>query len=306
MASVTLVESAKLTTNMLLAGVIQNIYTINQFYQVLPFKGIEGNALQYTRENALGDSQFATVGDTITAKAAGTFTSVTAPLTTLLGDAEVNGMIQATRSDRISQKAVQIASKAKSISRQYQQTMITGDGTSNTFQGLISLATDSGQAASTGTNGGALSFTIMDDMLSRVVDKDGQVDYIIMNVRTINSYKALVRSLGGITADDVYTLPTGKTIIAYGGVPIFRNDYIPITQTKGSGSAQTTIFAGTLDDGSEKVGISGLTASQAAGLVIEDVGIHQSRDETITRVKWYCGFALFNTKGLAWADGITN
>jgi hypothetical protein len=40
--------------------------------------------------------------------------------------------------------------------------------------------------------------------------------------------------------------------------------------------------------------------------VIEDVGVHQSRDERITRVKWYCGLALFSLKGLALADGITN
>ena len=99
MASVTLAESAKLSQNQLLAGVIENIVTVNPLYEVMPFMGIEGNALAYNRENALGDSQFLGVGGTITAKAAATFTAVTSSLTTLIGDAEVNGLIQATRSD---------------------------------------------------------------------------------------------------------------------------------------------------------------------------------------------------------------
>ena len=48
------------------------------------------------------------VGTTITAKAATTFTQVTSTLTTIIGDAEVNGLIQATRSgDGNDQKAVQ-------------------------------------------------------------------------------------------------------------------------------------------------------------------------------------------------------
>jgi hypothetical protein len=87
---------------------------------------------------------------------------------------------------------------------------------------------------------------------------------------------------------------------------MFRNDWIPINQTKGSGSAQTTIFAGTLDDGSQSHGISGLTAATEAGLSVVDVGEAETKDEHIWRVKWYCGLALFSLKGLAAADGITN
>lgn len=305
MASVTLTESGKLANDELVAGVIANVVTVNPMYEILPFDGIDGNSLAYNRENVLGDVQVAAVGDTITAKNAATFTKVNSNLTTILGDAEVNGLIQATRSQTTDQEATQIASKAKSAGRQFQTMLATGDGTDNTFQGLPSLV-DSAQKVATGTNGGALTFAFLDELLDLVVDKDGAVDYIMMHSRTIRSYKALVRALGGVQADDVYMMPSGKTVIAYSGVPIFRNDYLSIAQTKGTGSAQTTIFAGTLDDGSRSHGIAGLTARQNAGIVIEDVGIHQSRDETITRVKWYCGLALFSLKGLSAADGITN
>src|SRR3990172_7623472 len=111
MASVTLAESAKLALNELVAGVIENIITVNQMFAVLPFDGIEGNALAYNRENALDGAGVAGVGtvyddstdpnpipgETAGIKAAATFTQVTASLTTIVGDAEVNGLIQATR-----------------------------------------------------------------------------------------------------------------------------------------------------------------------------------------------------------------
>lgn len=305
MPSITLAQSAALANDELVAGVIANIITVNQMFELLPFDDIEGNALAYNRELVLGDVQALGVGGTITAKAAATFTRVTSNLTTILGDAEVNGLIQATRSGDTDQETTQIASKAKSAGRQYQQFLITGDGTGDSFVGLLNL-TDATQKVATGANGGALSFAFMDELLDLVTDKDGSVDYIIMNQRTIRSYKALVRALGGVTADDVYEMPSGKRIIAYSGVPIFRNDYIPVNQVKGTGSNQTTILAGTLDDGSRTHGVAGITARNMAGIVVEDVGVHQSRDEFITRVKWYCGLAAFSLRGLASADGITN
>lgn len=305
MASVTLAESAKLSQDLLVQGVIENVITVNRFFEMLPFEGIEGNALAYNRENALGDVQFATVGTTITAKNAATFTQVTSSLTTIIGDAEVNGLIQATRSNMNNQKAIQIASKAKSAGRQYMQTMITGDGTSNTFEGIDALI-PAGQQVDTGTNGAALSFEILDELMDLVQDKDGQVDYLMMHARTLRSYFALLRALGGASIGDVVTLPSGQTVPAYRGTPIFRNDFIDTTATTGSSSNTTTVYAGSFDDGSQKYGIAGLTASQSAGIVVRDIGESETKDESITRVKWYCGLALFSEKGISSAPGVTN
>lgn len=306
MSSVTLVESAKLALDDLVAGVIENIITVNRMFDVLPFDGIEGNSLAYNRENVLGDVMMLGVDGTITAKGAATFTKVNSNLTTIIGDAEVNGLIAATRSgDGNDQVAVQIASKAKSAGRQYQDQLINGDGTGDEFVGLIGLCA-SGQKVATGTNGGALSFAFLDELMDLVTDKDGQVDYIAMHARTLRSYKALLRALGGASINEVVELPSGAEVPAYSACPIFRNDYIPIDQVKGSGSAQTTVFAGTFDDGSRTHGIAGLTAENASGIQVVDVGEAEAKDNHIWRVKWYCGLALFSEKGLACAEGITN
>lgn len=306
MASVTLAESAKLAQDELVAGVIENVITVNPFFDILPFDGIDGNALAYNRENVLGDVQVAGVGTTVTAKAAATFTQVSTTLTTIIGDAEVNGLIAATRSgDGNDQEAVQIASKAKSVGRKFQDMLINGTGSSNELSGLINLV-DNSQKVATGTNGKALDFDTLDNLIDLVTDKDGEVDFFTMHSRTIRSYKELLRGLGGASVNEVMELPSGRTVPVYSGVPIFRNDWIPTDQTKGTGSNQTTIFAGTLDDGSRMHGIAGLTAAEAAGIQVVPVGESETKDEFIHRIKWYAGLALFNKNGLAAADGITD
>ena len=306
MASVTLAESAKLAQDELVAGIIENIITVNRMYEVLPFDGIDGNALAYNRENALGDVDVYGVGDTIAAKAAATFTQVTSTLTSIIGDAEVNGLIQQTRSGfGTDQTAVQIASKAKSAGRKYQDMLVNGTGSSDEFSGLLTLL-DAGQTVSAGADGDALSFSDMDELLDTVTDKDGQVDYITMNARPLRSYMGLLRALGGASINEVVTLPSGAEVPSYRAVPIFRNDYLPIDQTKGGGSALTTILAGTLDDGSRQHGIAGLTAANMAGIQVVDVGESETKDEHIWRTKWYSGLACFSLKGLAGLNGVNN
>ena len=305
MATVTLAESAKLTQDMLVSGVIENVKTVNPIFDVLPFYEIEGNALGYNRENALGDAANYGVGDTITSKASATFTKITSTLTKIIGDAEVDGLIQATRSDITDQQATQIASKAKSCGRLFQDDFINGNSVINTkkMDGLLTLST---QSATTGANGKPLDFDVLDELHDLVLSKDGVVDFYMMSRRTIRSYYALLRALGGANISEVVDLPGGRTVPGYRGVPIFANDWIPTNQTKGTGSNQTTILAGNFDDGSQRVGIAGLTARGSAGIRIEDLGISEHRDERVTRVKWYCGLALFSSLALATADGITN
>lgn len=304
MATVTLAESAKLTQDMLLAGVIEQIVEVNPLFELFPFMEIEGNALAYNREKVIGDVQFLGVGGTITAKAPAEFDKVTSSLTTLIGDAEINGLIQATRSNYTDQKAIQVASKAKSLGRKYQDSMINGDGTGNAFEGMLSLL-PTGQLVNSGANGANFSFELLDELIDKVKDKDGAADFIMLPARTLRKYYALLRGLGGASIGDVITLPSGRQIPAYRGIPLFRNDWIPTNQTKGTATGIcTTIFAGTFDDGSGTHGIAGLTAMDAAGVRVDEVGVSETKDETITRVKMYCGMALFSELGLAAVDGI--
>lgn len=313
MASVTLAESAKLAQNELISGVIENVITTNRLFDIMPFDAIDGNALAYNRENVLGGTIVAGIDDDLTSVQSGlavqpaTFTNVTSSLTTVVGDAAVNGLIQATRSgDGNDQRAVQVASKAKSAGRQFQNMVINGTGSGNQFAGLIVLCDSTQIVPAAGGNGDAMSFAVLDNLMDLVTDKDGMVDYFTMHARTIRSYYSLLRAQGGAQISETMELPSGATVPAYRGTGIFRNDWVPINQTTGSASTTTSIFAGTLDDGSRSMGMAGLTAANAAGIQVVDVGESEFRDNTITRVKWYCGLALFSARGLAMATGITN
>lgn len=314
MASVTLAESAKLAQDDLVSGVIENIVTVNRMFEVLPFDGIDGNALAYNRENALGGVISADVGTNLAtaqsgqAKDAATFTQVTSTLKKIIGDAEVDNLIQATRSgDGNDQEATQIASKAKSCGREYQRQLILGNNglVSTEFDGLDQLAA-AGQTITPASGTQAFSFNLLDQLVARVIDKDGVVDYFGMNDREIRGYHSLLRRLGGASINDTVELPSGAQVPAYRGTPLFRNDYIPIDQdvsTEGDND-EGIVFAGTLDDGSRQHGIAGLTAANAAGIQVVPVGESETKDEFITRVRWYCSLANFSELGLAKANAV--
>ncbi len=313
MTSITLVEAQKLSVDQLVAGVIENIVTVNPIYQVLPFQDVQGSALRYNRESTLGDVQTLAIGGTITAKAAADYKKKTADLFTIVGDAEVNGLIQAQRVGG-DQVAAQIASKAKQVGRKFQDLMINGDNgaEASEFDGLIALVNDivseadnPNQITAAGATG-LLTFDDMDTMLHQVKSKDGMVDFIMMNEREIRALRALKRALGGSDGDQVSV--NGIVMEAYAGIPIYRNDWIPTNLVDANDvdaiANESVVFAGCFDDGTNKVGISGLTSVDNMGIHVQNVGASETKDEDIFRVKFYSSFAVFNELGISMLTGI--
>lgn len=310
MATQTLAEAAKLITNDIVAGVAQDIIDINPLFDVLPFVGYTGQGLVVNRENALGNAGVYAVDATITHKAAATFTQATYTATKLIGDAEMDGLVQAqSASAGVDQIAVEISSKAKSIGRLFQTGMATGDGSSPNMNSVHSMV-DASQYT-TASAGQAISFALLDELLDLVKAKDGMVDWIMMPARTIRAYKVLLRALGGTPGDWVVTLPGGRQVISYEGVPIFKNEFLSVVETANgaalTGGALTSVYAGVFDDGSQKVGVAGIhPESVPAGIQVEQVGAQEAKDTSIWRVKQYANFANFNRRGLARLPSINN
>jgi len=313
MATQTLAEALKLINNEIVAGVAEDIITTNPVWNVFPWTGYEGQALLVNRENALGDAQHLAIGGTITAKAAATFTQVPFTATTTIGDAEMNGLVQAqSTSAGVDQMAIEISSKAKSVGRLLQTGLATGTGTAPAMNSLHSLI-DSGQLAGGASAGRALSLDLLDALMDTVKSKDGMVDWIMMPARTLRAYKALVRALGGVNETMAFTMPNGTTrnVSVYEGIPIFQNDYLSVAETANgaalTGGALTSVWAGVWDDGSQKVGVSMIhPVGVPAGIQVEQVGVAETKDESIVRVKSYSNFAVFNRKGLARLASINN
>lgn len=300
MPSLTLVESAKIQQNPLIAGVIESIVTVNKIYNFIPFDAIVGNALQYTRENAIGGVAPIGIGGGSNsipagAKTPATFTPVTTPLKALIGDALVDHFIDTTMSNNNDQTGVQVASKAKGLGREYQRQLILGDSVDPLeFDGLAKLV-PAGQTVEAAS--AAYSFERLDEAMSLVKAKDGAVDFMMMPDIALRKHMALLRALGGASINEVVTLPDGSTVPTYRGVPMFRNDWIPVTGAVGS--KITDVYMGCFDDGSRKVGIAGLTSQVQNGIFVSYVGEAESSNDTITRLRFYASMAVFSELGVS-------
>ena len=310
MPSQTLAEAKKFINNLIVQGVVQDVLDINPMYSSLPFTSYTGQAILVNRENALGDAGFYGVDDTITHKSPGTYVQVPFSATKIIGDAEMDSLVQAqSASAGTDQMGIEISSKAKTIGRLYQQGMATGDGTGNNMHSLHSLA-DSGQYT-TSSAGQALTFELMDEAADLVLSKDGEVDWIMMTDRTMRSYKALLRSLGGSTGDWVINLPDGRTTIGYEGIPIFKNTFLSKTETADgaalTGGALSSVWFGNWDDGSSKIGVAGIYPEAVPmGIQVQTIGAQETKDSDIVRVKQYANFVNFNRKGIARLTSINN
>lgn len=312
MASQTLVEAKKFINDEIVLGVVEDIITTNPMFNMLPFTSYDGQGLIVNRENALGNSGMYGVGDTITDKAASTAIQTVFTATKLIGDAEMDGLVQAQSSSAgVDQMAMEISSKAKSIGRLFQNQMATGDATGNNMHSFHTL-TDAAQFT-TASIGQAISFELLDELLDLVKAKDGEVDWLQMPARTLRSYRALVRALGGVNETIAFDMGNGRTrnVDVYNNIPIFQNDYLSITETANGAAlaagALTSVYAGVFDDGTQKVGISGIhPAGNPAGIDVQFIGTSATKDEDLVRLKQYANFVNFNRKGLARLTSINN
>jgi len=286
-------EAAKLSNDILLKGVIDTVLKESPILRLLPFAEINGNALTYNRVNAYPTVAFYAVGDDWAATDP-TFTQLTATLAIMGGDADVSNYIKKTRSNIQDVEAAVITLKAQALANKFEDTFINGlvSGDANSFNGIDYLCT-SGQKASLGADGGALTLAKLDEMIDLI--RPGKPDLLLMSRRSRRQIKVLARAAG--TNLTIGQGKLGEQVEFYGDVPIYVNDWISITTTQGTSTDCSNIYAMKLGEGA----VCGLSAP---GLMeIEKVGTLELKDATRTRIKWYCSLASFCTLSLALLTG---
>lgn len=297
-------EAEKLSNNQLIAGVIDQIIERDDLMAVLPFIGVNGKAYVYNRENTLGGAAWLDPNEAISESAA-TFTEVVAKLRILAGDVDVDKFLQSTMGDTNDQMAVQIAKKAKAVSREFHRTLAKGDATANTkeFDGLPVLAAAAGstQLVSAGANGNALTLTMLDELVDSIPNGP---DVIVMRRGTIRAFRALLRATYGTDAVMQQLENFGRPMLTHNGIPIIMNEFLDGAETQGSANGTTTsVYALRLN---ELDGLHGLYGGDNAGIVVENIGTVQNKDATRIRLKWYTGLALKSTRSIGRLKGITN
>ncbi|MBM4463872.1 MAG: phage major capsid protein [Chloroflexi bacterium] len=290
--ALTLTEAAKLSEDILRAGIIETIIKDSPVLQVLPFIDIVGNSLKYNQENALPSVAFYAVGDTWT-ESTPTFTQKTATLSIMGGDADVDHYLQQTRSNfnDIQQEVIKL--KAKAMRHKFEDTFINGDTTvdANAFDGIDKLCPDS-QRVSMGDNGGTLTLAKLDELIDKVLG--GKPDLLLMSKRSRRKLKALMMAAGIV---EISQDQFGNTVQLYNSVPVTVNDWISDARTVGSSNDCSTIYALQASED----GVCGL---HNGGIQAEAIGAVSNKNATRIRLRWYSSIALFSTVKLAKLIGV--
>lgn len=310
--SLLLAESAKLTTDVLLQGVIETILKESPILQVMPFVHIEGNGLTYNREKALAAAAWhAPLGDWTT-DTAPEFDPLTATLAVLGRNADLDNFIKQTRSNIQDIEAVVLELAAKSVRHEFERAVVYGTKAAyltgqvpdaNMFNGLIvNIATmsTSTQVIAAGTTGGALTFALVDQLIDAV--QGGKPDVLMMSKSSRRKLNALARVAG--FAIETQRNEWGTFMQYWNGIPIATNDWIldshvlvASLETQATTGACSTIYALRFGEGA----VCGATNG---GIQVEPVGTLEGKDASRHRIKWYCSLVDFNVVARAALIGI--
>lgn len=119
---------------------------------------------------------------------------------------------------------------------------VTITSTTHEFDGLVRCVTNTTTGPS--TNGDAISFSLLRQLLD-AIDPAASNVVLVAHPRTIRSIKALMDGTGGITPNMVSLRNYGidESVLAFEGVPILPCGLLPVTETKGSSSTCTSVYA---------------------------------------------------------------
>ncbi len=306
--SLTLVEAAKLSNDVLLKGVIETTIKESPILQKLPFIEIQGNGLTYNRENAMATVNWYDVGDAWV-ESTPTFTQLTAVLRILGGDADVDGFLKKTRSNLQDLQAAIIELKAKALRHEFERAFIYGNNTANPKQpdglcALINTGAASDQVIAAGATGATLTLAMVDQLIDAV--KGGKPDLLMMSRRSRRKITQLVRAASAALLEYAKN-DYGEMTQFYQGIPIAVNDWILDTHTL-AGSVETAFTAGACSTiYAMKLGEGAVCGISAPGLLeVQQIGALETKDADRTRIKWYCSIADFSVVRRAALIGCQN
>jgi len=164
-----------------------------------------------------------------------------------------------------------------------------------------------------GTNGGALTFELLDQLVD-LCKGSGQKAML-----TSKKIRRAIRKLQRDKATAETFMDVGaKKVPSYDGIPILVSDYVPTNRTRGSsGAVCSSIFCMTLGDrqGFRGVASTGIVdpAMQGAraiaqgpfGITCYGLPVSQTSDSIVDRAVGYMGFAQELVEGVAILDGLT-
>ena len=298
MAGISLAQSARMTNDVLQAGVIEVLATESKLLQLLPFMNVQGSGYTYNIEKNLGNAQFRKVNGGYTYGAIETI-----PVTeriVILGDEAIIDTYQiAVESDINNLMAIEVALRTKAIAHKFEKCFIDGgkaagsgvpsESKANEFVGILTRYLETAPsnipsellpmyqaqvitAAQTEDLIGDLDTLL--DMVS------GGADCLVMNKKTRRKLTAKGRAFCQYRQGEF-----GTQFLQYGGVDvvdvdsdILADDYILAVKF------------------GAKEAVCGL---QNGSVRVTALGEMESQPQLKTRIEWFVGLAVFNPKSVA-------
>ena len=296
MAGISLAQSARMTNDVLQAGVIEVLATESKLLQLLPFMNVQGSGYTYNIEKNLGSAQFRKVNGGYTIGAIETI-PVTERIVILGDEAVVDTYQIAVESDINNLMAIEVALRTKAIAHKFEKCFIDGGKTAgsgvpsesvaNEFVGILTRYTETAPA---NIPSNALSLfqaqviTKTDDLigdLDTLLDMvAGGADCLIMNKKTRRQVTAKGRAFCEYRQGEF-----GTQFLQYGGVDIVDVD--------GDLLADDVVIAAKFG---AKEAVCGL---QNGGVRVTALGEMESQPQLKTRIEWFVGLAVFNPKAVA-------
>jgi hypothetical protein len=301
--ALTLVEAAKLETGDVVRQAIIELYAgSSDILMVLPFEGIQGNAMKYNREDSLPGVGFRGVNESYT-PSTGVLNPLTESLVIAGGDLDVDKFIVDTMGE--AQRSTHEAMKVRALALAWTKKFIKGDTASDPreFDGLQVRVTGSQVIDAGATSGGdALSLAKLDEAIDQCLNPT----HLIMNkaMRRRLTQAARNTSVGGYITYEKDAF--GRPVTMYNDLPILTVDLdnaqsaiLPFTEANPGGgtAASTSIYV-------VSMGAEGLLGLENGGMDVRDLGELQASPVYRTRVEWYNGLAIFNGRAVARLRGI--
>ena len=296
MAGISLAQSARMTNDVLQAGVIEVLATESKLLQLLPFMNVQGSGYTYNIEKNLGNAQFRKVNGGYNYGAIETI-PVTERIVILGDEAIVDTYQIAVESDINNLMAIEVALRTKAIAHKFEKCFIDGgkaagsgvpsESVANEFVGILTRYTETAPAnipAAALPLFQAQVITKTDDLigdLDTLLDMvAGGADCLIMNKKTRRQVTAKGRAFCDYRQGEF-----GTQFVQYGGIDIVDVD--------GDLLADDVVIAA---KPRAKEAVCGL---QNGGVRVTALGEMESQPQVKTRIEWFVGLAVFNPKAVA-------
>jgi hypothetical protein len=311
--AMTLADAQTVAPDPRIPGVLRVLQTSNVLNRV-PFESVEGGAFTYNQEATLPAAAFRAVNAGYT-ESTGTFATATESLVILGGEYVVDRYLERTRSGGIgSLVAEQRDMKSRSVAAKFSDTFFNGDTAvdANSFNGLKKRLTGA-QVISSGTNGAAINtdantrtafFNQLDNLLAVVPNADA----IYANRQVLAQIRIAFRNATITTMTEDTLTGTPRQVPTWQGVPILdagnkadQTQILPQTETQGTATNASSVYAVNFTDSLGEQGVVGLTNG---GLQVDAPRELETKPAYMGRIEFYTGLALLGPTPAARLSGV--